>query len=151
IDAIIRAELLEMKERYGDERRTTIIEASEEFTAEDLIPEEDVVVTVSHAGYVKRIPASEYRAQRRGGRGKLGATAREEDFIEHVFVASTHDAMLFFTTSGRVHWRKVFEIPAGSRAARGKAIVNLLALGPDEQITAFLPVESFEPDTHVFF
>jgi DNA gyrase subunit A len=151
IDGIIRTELREIKERYGDARRTTIIEASEEFTAEDLIPEEDVVVTVSHAGYIKRIPTTEYRAQRRGGRGKQGATAREEDFIEHVFVASTHDAILFFTSLGRVHWRKVFEIPSGSRAARGKAIVNLLALGADEQITAFLPVRSFEPETQVFF
>jgi DNA gyrase subunit A len=151
IDAIIRTELREIKERYGDARRTTIVDASEEFTAEDLIPEEDVVVTISHAGYIKRIAATEYRAQRRGGRGKVGATARDEDFIEHVFVASTHDAILFFTTSGRVHWRKVFEIPSGSRAARGKAIVNLLALGADEQITAFLPVKSFEPETQVFF
>ena len=151
IDAIIRTELREIRERYGDARRTTIVDASEEFTAEDLIPEEDVVVTISHAGYIKRIAATEYRAQRRGGRGKVGATARDEDFIEHVFVASTHDAILFFATSGRVHWRKVFEIPSGSRAARGKAIVNLLALGADEQITAFLPVESFEPETQVFF
>ena len=149
IDAIIRQELLEIRDRYGDDRRTAIVEAADELTNEDLVAQEDVVVTVSHAGYIKRIPVTEYRAQRRGGRGKMGATAREEDFLEHVFVASTHDVMLFFTTSGRLHWRKVLEIPPGSRTARGKAIVNLLALAPDEQISAFLPLTSFEPDAYV--
>ncbi|MEW6269075.1 MAG: DNA gyrase subunit A [Thermodesulfobacteriota bacterium] len=151
VDAIVRTELLEIREKYGDERRTTIIESSDDLSIEDLIPREDVVVTVSHAGYIKRIPASEYRAQRRGGRGKLGATAREEDFIAHLFIASTHDTILFFTSLGRVHWRKVHEIPAGTRAARGKAIVNLLQLGPDEQITAFLPVTRFEDGRYVLF
>src|SRR6185369_7245788 len=112
-------------------------------------PREDVVVTVSHAGYIKRIPASEYRAQRRGGRGKLGATAREEDFIDNIFVASTHDSILFFTSLGRVHWRKVHEIPSGSRTARGKAIVNLLQLGPEEKITAFLPVATWDGGHYV--
>jgi DNA gyrase subunit A len=151
IDAIIRTELLEIRDKYGDERRTTIIESSDDLSIEDLIPREDVVVTVSHAGYIKRIPASEYRTQRRGGRGKLGATAREEDFIAHLFIASTHDTILFFTSLGRVHWRKVHEIPPGTRAARGKAIVNLLQLGPDEQITAFLPVTRFEEGRYVLF
>ncbi len=151
VDAIIRTELLEVREKYGDDRRTTIIESADDLSIEDLIAREDVVVTVSHAGYIKRIPASEYRAQRRGGRGKLGATARDEDFIAHLFVASTHDTILFFTSLGRVHWRKVHEIPPGTRAARGKAIVNLLQLGPDEQITAFLPVERFEDGRYVLF
>ena len=128
-----------------------IIESADDLSIEDLIPHEDMVVTVSHAGYIKRIAASEYRAQRRGGRGKVGATAREEDFIEHLFVASTHDTILFFTSLGRVHWLKVHEIPPGSRTARGKAIVNLLQLGPDEQISAFLPVSRFEEGRHVFF
>jgi DNA gyrase subunit A len=151
VDKIIRDELLEMKQQYGDPRRTQIVESADDLSIEDLIPREDMVVTVSHAGYIKRIVASEYRAQRRGGRGKVGATAREEDFIENLFVASTHDAILFFTSRGRVHWRKVHEIPPGSRAARGKAIVNLLQLGPDEKITAFLPVASWEPGHYVLF
>src|SRR5262249_1565712 len=111
VDAIIRGELLEIKTQYGDARRTTIIELADELSIEDLIPREDMAVTVSHAGYIKRIPSSEYRAQRRGGRGKVGATAREEDFIANLFVASTHDSILFFTTTGRIHWRKVHEIP----------------------------------------
>jgi DNA gyrase subunit A len=151
VDKIIATELAEIREKYGDDRRTTIIESTDDLSIEDLIPREDVVVTVSHAGYIKRIAASEYRAQRRGGRGKVGATAREEDFIENLFVASTHDTILFFTSLGRVHWRKVHEIPPGSRTARGKAIVNLLHLGPDEQISAFLPVACFEEGRHVFF
>jgi DNA gyrase subunit A len=151
VDAIIRAELLDLREQYGDERRTAIVESADDLSIEDLIAREDMAVTVSHAGYIKRLPASEYRAQRRGGRGKLGATAREEDFIANLFVASTHDAILFFTSKGRVHWRKVHEIPPGSRAARGKAIVNLLQLGPEEKITAFLPVASWEPGHYVLF
>ena len=151
VDKIIATELHEIREKYGDERRTTIVESADDISIEDLIPREDVVVTVSHAGYIKRIAASEYRAQRRGGRGKVGATAREEDFIEHLFVASTHDTILFFTSTGRVHWRKVHEIPQGSRTARGKAIVNLLQLGQGEQISAFLPVARFEEGRHVFF
>ena len=149
IDRTICEELLEIKEKYGDERRTTIVEADDEITNEDLIPREDMVVTVSHAGYVKRIVTSEYRAQRRGGRGKQGATARDEDFIENLVVASTHDIILFFTSLGRVHWRKVYEIPAGSRVARGKAIVNLLQLGPDEQLSAFLTVPEFSAGSRV--
>jgi DNA gyrase subunit A len=151
VDAIIRTELLEIKTQYGDARRTTIIELADELSIEDLIPREDMAVTVSHAGYIKRIPSSEYRAQRRGGRGKVGATAREEDFIANLFVASTHDSILFFTTTGRVHWRKVHEIPSGTRAARGKAIVNLLQLAPTEKISAFLPIASFEPDRALLF
>jgi DNA gyrase subunit A len=151
VDKIIGTELREVRDRYGDDRRTMIIESGDDISIEDLIPREDVVVTVSHAGYIKRIAASEYRAQRRGGRGKVGATAREEDFIAHLFVASTHDTILFFTSLGRVHWRKVHEIPQGSRTARGKAIVNLLQLGPGEQISAFLPVARFEENRHVFF
>jgi DNA gyrase subunit A len=151
VDKIIVGELRDIRERYGDERRTTIVEGNDDISIEDLIPREDVVVTVSHAGYIKRIAASEYRAQKRGGRGKLGATARDEDFIANIFVASTHDTILFFTSQGRVHWRKVHEIPQGARAARGKAIVNLLQLGADEQITAFLPVARFEEGRHVFF
>jgi DNA gyrase subunit A len=151
IDKIIGEELFEMKERYGDERRCEIVESAADISLEDLTPREEVVVTVSHAGYVKRIEASEYRAQKRGGRGKQGASAREEDFIEHVFVASTHDVLLFLTDSGKLHWRKVFEIPRGSRAARGKAIVNLLQLETGEKVSAFLPIAEFTHGPHVLF
>ena len=151
VDAIIRTELLEMKEKYGDARRTQIMEMEDDISLEDLIVREEMAVTVSHAGYIKRIAASAYRPQRRGGRGKLGATAREEDFIEHLFVASTLDSILFFTSKGRLHWRKVYEIPSGSRVAKGKAIVNLLQLAPDEKISAFLPISSFEPGRSVLF
>ncbi|MDG2308136.1 MAG: DNA gyrase subunit A [Candidatus Binatia bacterium] len=149
VDRIIGEELAEIRDRYGDERRTQIIETGDEITNEDLIPREDMVVTVSHAGYIKRIAATEYRAQRRGGRGKLGATARDEDFIEDLVVASTHDIILFFTTAGRVHWRKVYEIPSGSRIARGKAVVNLLQLGAEEQLSAFLTVPEFTEGSRV--
>jgi len=151
VDKIIRTELLEIRDRYNDPRRTQIVEAGEDITREDLIPREDMVVTVSHAGYIKRIGTSEYRPQRRGGRGKMGATAREEDFIESLVVASTHDIILFFTTLGRVHWRKVYEIPSGSRAARGKAVVNLLQLAPDEQLSTFLTVPEFVDGRWVIF
>jgi DNA gyrase subunit A len=151
IDAIIREELGVVKERYGDERRCTIIETAADLSMEDLTPREDVVVTVSHAGYVKRIEASEYRAQRRGGRGKKGASARDEDFIEQVFVASTHDILLFLTNSGKLHWRKVYEIPPGSRVARGKAIVNLLQLESGEKVSTFLPIQEFTEGPHVLF
>jgi len=151
VDQIIREELAELKQQYGDSRRTVIIEEQDSISIEDMIPREDMVVTISHAGYTKRIPTTEYRTQRRGGRGKIGATARDEDFIANLFVASTHDYLLFFTTSGRVYWRKVHEIPPGSRASRGKAIVNLLSLGPDEKLSAFLPVSEFTPERHVLF
>jgi DNA gyrase subunit A len=151
IDGIIRGELEVIKERYGDERRCTIIETAGDLSMEDLTPREDVVVTVSHAGYVKRIEATEYRAQKRGGRGKRGATARDEDFIEQVFVASTHDILLFLTNSGKLHWRKVYEIPPGSRIARGKAIVNLLQLESGEKVSTFLPIHEFSEGPHVLF
>jgi DNA gyrase subunit A len=151
IDGLIREELSAIKIQYADPRRTTIIDQQDDLSIEDLIPREDMAVTLSHAGYMKRIPASEYRPQRRGGRGKIGATARDEDFIANLFIASSHDYLLFFTTSGRVYWRKVHEIPLGSRAARGKAIINLLNLGPEERLSAFLPVAAFETGRQVLF
>ena len=151
VDRIIGEELEEIREQYGDERRTQILDIGDEITNEDLIPREEMVVTISHAGYIKRIGTSEYRTQRRGGRGKLGATARDEDFIENLVVASSHDIILFFTSAGRVHWRKVYEIPSASRTARGKAIVNLLQLAKDEQLSAFLTVPEFTPDHCVIF
>ncbi|MHB9155920.1 MAG: DNA gyrase subunit A [Endomicrobiales bacterium] len=145
--AIIKQELAEVKEKYGDERRTRIAAAAQELDIEDLIQEEEVAVTLSHAGYIKRLPVTTYRAQRRGGRGVAGMATREEDFVESLFVTNTHAYMLFFTTKGRVYWTRVYEIPEGGRASKGKAIVNLLQLSsPDEKITAAIPIRSFEEE-----
>jgi len=142
---IVRDELIEIRDRYGDERRTEITNEIQDLAIEDLIREEEVVVTLSHAGYVKRLPVSTYKTQRRGGRGITGMTTREEDFIEHLFISTTHSYLLFFTDRGRVHWVKVYEIPEGGRTSKGKAVVNLLQLShPDEKITEAIPVQSFE-------
>jgi DNA gyrase subunit A len=141
---IIKKELTDLQERYGDERRTEIVEETEDLTVEDMIVEEDMVVTVSHAGYVKRNPITLYNSQRRGGKGKTGVAIREEDFVDRLFVASTHDTFLFFTNWGRVYWRKVHELPQAGRLARGKAIVNLLSLGEGERLATVLSLRSFE-------
>ena len=148
---IIVEEFQEIKKEYGDPRRTEIIDRSEEISIEDLIVDEDMVVTVSHEGYIKRNPVTLYRAQRRGGKGKVGATTRDEDFLEHLFVASTHSYILFFTTIGKVYWIKVHELPQAGRAARGRAIVNLLRLEEGEKISAFLPVREFQEGRFVVF
>jgi DNA gyrase subunit A len=148
---IIVEELRALREQYADARRTKIVDDATDISIEDLIAEEDMVVTVSHDGYIKRNPVAEYRAQRRGGRGKIGATTKEEDFIEHLFVASTHAYILVFTTSGKLYWIKVHEVPQASRAARGKAIVNLLSLGSEEKVSAFLTVREFQPGFYVMF
>jgi DNA gyrase subunit A len=142
---IIKEELTDLRQRYGDERQTEIIGETEDLTVEDMIVEEDMVVTVSHAGYVKRNPITLYNSQRRGGKGKTGAATRDEDFVDRLFVASTHDTFLFFTNWGRVYWRKVHELPQAGRLARGKAIVNLLSLQEGEQLATVLPVRTFEP------
>ncbi len=144
--AVIKEELLQVKEKFGDERRTEILDADTDFSREDLIAEEDMVITISHAGYIKRLPVSTYRQQHRGGKGVIGAGTKEEDFIEHLFIASTHHYILFFTDSGKVHWVKVYEIPQAGRLSKGKAIVNLLALESEEKITAFLSVKEFDDD-----
>jgi len=145
IDGIIADELREIKERFGDARRTRIMARVEELSTEDLVQEEDVVVSISHQGYVKRIPLTTYKAQRRGGKGITGATVKEEDFIEQMFVTNTHSYLLLFTNRGRVYWTRVWEIPEGSRIAKGKAIVNLVNLSSmDEKITACVAVDSFE-------
>jgi DNA gyrase subunit A len=146
---IIKDELLAVKEEYKDERRTQIVKEQAELTVEDLIAEQEVVVTISHAGYIKRNPVSLYRSQRRGGKGKIGMGVREEDFVETLFTASTHDALLFFTDAGKVYWLKVHEIPEAGRAAKGKAMVNLLALSGEEKVTATLPVKEFREDRFV--
>ena len=146
---IIQDELLEIKDKYQDERRTKIVKEEAELTLEDLIAEEEVVVTISHAGYIKRNAVTLYRAQRRGGKGKIAMGIKEEDFVETLFTASTHDSLLFFTDAGKVYWLKVHEIPEASRAAKGKALVNLLALSKDEKVTASLPVKEFRADRFI--
>lgn len=146
VKSIIRNEFMEIKEQYGDDRRTEIIEAPDEILPEDLIIQEDMVVTVSHKGYIKRNPVEMYRAQRRGGKGIAGSSTNEEDFICHMFLPSTHDTFLFFTNHGKVFWRKVYQIPQASRTARGKAIVNFLELSEEEKVAAILPVKSFDCD-----
>src|SRR6058998_775431 len=145
----IKDELLALKAEYQDERRTQIIPEEAEINVEDLIAQEEVVVTISHAGYIKRNPVSLYRAQRRGGKGKIGMGTKEEDFVATLFTASTHDYLLFFTDAGKVYWLKVHEIPEAGRAAKGKAMINLLALSVDEKVTATLPVKEFREDRYV--
>jgi len=142
---IIKDELLELKKKYADPRRTEILEAEEgEFTLEDLIAEEDMVITITHSGYVKRLGVHAYRKQGRGGKGVIGIETREEDFVEHLFIASTHDYILFFTNKGKCHWLKVHEIPQAGRAAKGKPIINLLELQEEEKVKAYVPVKKFD-------
>jgi len=141
---IIKEETKELSEKFGDERRTEVLPETEELDIEDLIAEEDAIVTISHTGYIKRLPVSSYRKQRRGGKGVTGADMQEEDFVEHLFIASTHDYMLFFTDKGMVLWLKVYEIPEGGRTSKGKAIINLLQLGSGEKISAFVSVREFK-------
>jgi len=148
---ILKDELAEVEKRYGDERRSEITHAVGSFNVEDLIVEQDMVVTVSHQGYVKRLPVDTYRAQRRGGRGLRGMDTKEEDFVEHLFVASTHDYLMIFTRRGQCYWKKVWEIPEGSRVSRGKPIVNLLNLEADEKIAAVVPVREFSEDSYLIF
>ena len=147
---VVVEELEEIRERFGDERRTEIGEAVEGLTTEDLIVEEDMVVTISHQGYIKRNPVTQYRAQRRGGKGVAGMGTRDEDFVAQLFVASTHAYLLFFTNRGRVHWKKVYEVPQLGRAARGKAIANLLQLADGENVQATLVVREFSSDEERF-
>ncbi|WP_432468028.1 DNA topoisomerase (ATP-hydrolyzing) subunit A [Agarivorans sp. Z349TD_8] len=148
---VIRDELIEVREQFGDERRTEISANSSDLSIEDLINEEDVVVTLSHEGYVKYQPLSEYESQRRGGKGKAATKMKDEDFIEKLLVANTHDTVLCFSTVGKVYWIKVYQLPLASRQARGKPIVNLLPLGDDERITAILPVREYQEDKFILF
>ena len=146
---IIKEELLAIKERYGDKRRTEVIKNYKEFSLEDIIAEEDVVVTISHSGFIKRFPVSGYRKQARGGRGVTGAGTKDEDFIEHMFIASTHHYIMFFTDQGKCYWKKVHELPEGGRATRGRALQNLVEKDKDEKITAFVTVKDFTDDKYV--
>jgi DNA gyrase subunit A len=147
--SIIKEELLEIKKRYGDARRTEIVYSTEDFSLEDIIAEEDVVVTISHNGFIKRFPVSGYRRQGRGGRGVTGAGTKDDDFIEHMFIASTHQYILFFTDKGKVYWLKVHAIPEGGRATRGRSVINLLQKDVNEKITAFVAVKEFSDDKYL--
>jgi len=147
--AVIVEELTEIKDRYGDERRTEIIKETGELSLEDLIVDEEMLVTVSHESYLKRTPTNLYRSQHRGGKGLTGMSMKDKDFAEHIFVATNHNYILFFTDQGRIHWLKVHELPQLGRAARGKPIVNLLNLQEMEQVTAFLPIKEFSEDLFV--
>ena len=144
---IIKKEMLEIREQYGDERRTEIVPVDSNFSMEDMIAEEEVVLTISHQGYIKRTALNTYRTQRRGGRGVQGAMSKDEDFVEHLFIANTHNFMLFFTDLGKCYWLKVYDIPQGGRATRGRAIVNLIGCEPGEKVEAFVSVKEFD-DSH---
>ena len=146
---IIKSELLEIRKQYGDERRTEIIPVDTQFSMEDMIAEEEVVLTITHQGYIKRTALNTYRTQRRGGRGVQGAMSKEEDFVEHLFIANTHNYMLFFTDMGKCYWLKVYDIPQGGRAARGRAIVNLIGCEPGERVEAFVSVKAFDDDHYI--
>jgi DNA gyrase subunit A len=146
---IIKNELLELKEKYGDARRTEIVQDTSEVRDEDLIHEEDVVVTITNGGYIKRIPLKTYSMQRRGGKGIIGMEMKEEDFVENLFISSTHNYILFFTNLGRLYWQKVYEIPEGSRQSKGKAIVNLLELQEGETISAMIPIKEFDENHYL--
>ncbi len=149
--AILKQELAELAEQFGDERRTQIVSDQADFSVEDLIAEEDMVITVSHTNYIKRIPVSTYRRQRRGGRGLNGMGTKEDDWVEHLFIASTHDYVMFFTENGQVYWLKVYDVPQGGRAARGKPIVNCIAIKAEERIAALVPVREFSDDRFLLF
>jgi len=148
---ILKEELSELAHGFGDERRTEIVADQGEFSIEDLIAEEDMVITVSHAGYIKRLPVSAYRRQRRGGKGVISAHTKEDDWVEHLFIASTHDYVMFFTQQGQCYWLKVHEIPQAARAARGKPIISCVAMKPDERLAALVPVREFSEDQYLLF
>ena len=146
---IIKSELMELRETYGDTRRTEIIPVSTDFSIEDMIAEEEVVVTITHNGYIKRTAVATYRTQRRGGRGVQGAISKDEDFVEHLFIANTHNYILYFTDKGKCHWLKVYDIPQGGRATRGRAIVNLIGCEPEEKVEAFVSVKEFNEESYI--
>jgi DNA gyrase subunit A len=149
--AVVRGELVDLADRYGDERRSEIVDAEISFNPEDLIADEQMVITISHQGYIKRLPPDTYRQQRRGGRGIAGMDTKEEDWVEHLFLADTHDYLCVFTARGQLYWLKVHQIPLASRTSRGKPVVNLLDISKDEKIASILRVREFEPDRYVLF
>ncbi len=151
VNEIIREELEEIKKKFADERRTEILDSSADLSIEDLIAEERMVVTVTHSGYIKRTPSELYRSQRRGGKGVMGATTKEEDWVEHLFVGTTHDYMMFFTDKGKAYWLKIYELPSGGRATRGRPIINLLQIEKGEKIQAMVPVREFDENHFLLF
>ncbi|MPM63964.1 DNA gyrase subunit A [bioreactor metagenome] len=146
---IIKDELLELREKYGDERRTAIELSGEDFNPEDFYPDEDVVITISHLGYIKRTPLNEYKTQNRGGVGVKGSTTRDEDFIEHIYVANMHSTMLFFTQNGRCFWLKVYEIPEGSKASKGRALQNVINIEPTDKVRAYINVRNLSDKEYI--
>jgi len=146
---IIKKELLRIKEKYGDERRSTIVYTAEDIRMEDVIPDEPVVVTISRMGYIKRTPLTEFRVQNRGGRGSRGSVTRDEDFLEHLFVATNHNYMLFFTEKGKVYWLRVFEIPEGTKTSKGRAIQNLIQIDPEDTVKAYINVKDLTDETYI--
>src|SRR5213592_1358508 len=148
---ILEEELTELAAGFGDERRTEIVADQSEFSIEDLTAEKDTVTTVSHAGYIKRLPVSAYRRQRRGGKGVIAAHQKEDDWVEHLFIASTHDYVMFFTEQGQCYWLKVHEVPQAQRSARGKPILSCVAMKPDEKVAALVPVREFSEDQFLLF
>jgi len=146
---LIKTELLEIKDKFGDERKTEITYLDNEVRLEDLIKEEDVVITISHLGYIKRTSLTEYREQRRGGRGAIGSRTRDEDYVEHLFVASTHHTLLFFTEKGRCYWLKSYEIPEGEKTGKGRAIQNLIQIAPDDKIRAVIDVPRLDDEEYI--
>ena len=148
--SVVREELIDVRDTYGDERRTEIIASQQDLSDEDLITEEELVVTISHQGYAKTQPLDTYQAQRRGGRGKAATSVKDEDFVEHLVITNSHNSLLCFSNQGKVYWLRVFQIPQGSRGAKGRPMVNLLPLGGDERITAVLPIAEYASDHFVF-
>ena len=146
---IIKKELLEIKETYGDERRTEIVPDEGEFNPEDFYADEDMVVTMSHMGYIKRTPVTDFRTQHRGGVGSKGSTARDEDFLEYMFIASMHNTMLFFTEKGKCFWLKVYQIPEGSRSSKGRAIQNMINIEPEDKVKAFINVQNLDDQEYI--
>jgi DNA gyrase subunit A len=146
---IIKNELLRIKDKYGDERRSTIVYTAEDIRMEDVIPDEPVVVTISRMGYIKRTPLTEFRVQNRGGRGSRGSVTRDEDFLEHLFVATNHNYMLFFTEKGKVYWLRVFEIPEGTKTSKGRAIQNLIQIDPEDTVKAYINVKDLTDEKYI--
>jgi len=146
---IVKDELLEVKAKYGDERRSEIVYASEEFNPEDFYADDEMVITISHLGYIKRTPLAEYRTQNRGGVGAKGSATRDEDFIEHIYMATMHNTMLFFTEKGRCYWLKVYEIPEGTRSSKGRAIQNVIQIEPDDKVRAYINVKRLDDAEYV--
>ena len=146
---IIRDEMLEIKEKYGDERRTEIVRSAEEFNPEDFYADDEMVITISHMGYIKRTPLTEYRTQNRGGVGVKGSSTREEDFIEYIYVTTMHNTMLFFTEQGRCYWLKVYAIPEGTRASKGRALQNVIQIAPDDKVRAYINVRHLDDPEYV--